>query len=110
MISVAREHLLQLVTSSTADIHYFISYTKAGTNHATPYTASGVITAATTTNLLYNNNGATGGFSYDVNYISIFNAHASASNTIKLVYDNTVNDVELYEVTLAAGERLEYSV
>ena len=110
MISIAREHLLQLVTSSTADIHYFISYTKAATNHSTPYTASGVITTATTTTILNNSTGSAGGFSFDVNYISISNAHAATSNTIKLVYDNTVNDVELYEVTLAAGERLEYSV
>lgn len=110
MIHIEKELAVKLVTSSTADIHYFLSYLKSSTNHDTPYSTSGVITTATTTTLLDNSTGSAGGFSYNVNYISISNAHASASNTIKLVYDNGTNDVELYEVTLLAGERLEYSV
>jgi len=110
MISVKRERQLQLVTSSTADIHYYISYKKTATNLETSDSTSGVITTATTTTILNNTTGSAGGYNFDVNYLSIVNAHAATSNTIKLVYDNGTNDVELCEVTLLAGERLEYSV
>ena len=109
MINIARERQLQITTSAAADIHWFASVSKRTSFDSEPLTYSGTITSATTTTIIDNTSGATGGLSAAVEFLSIRNTHATDPNTVTVIYDNGTTDIQIYKAVLLAGERMEYN-
>lgn len=100
--------VVRLVTSSTADIEYVVSYA-IGDVAAAPMTIKGadrahgtIATAATTA--LTTAPGASERF--NVTSIELRNKHASASNDLTVQFFDGTNARELIKVTLYAGEKL----
>lgn len=96
--------LVRLVTSGTADIDVNASYVDFTAPDT--FTADGqntLITTATTTTVV-----ASPGASIKRNIkgLNIRNAHASSANTVTVEHTDGTTAVELFKVTLAAGEVL----
>lgn len=98
---------LQLVTSSTADLHAHVSFVDddTSTDDMTPDGQNTIITTATTTDICA---APTGSIVRNVKAIVLRNKHASTSNDVTILIDVSATDYELFKCTLAAGEELVY--
>ena len=97
---------LKVVTSSTANIDYSVSWVDVTTTAFTPSTSEGKISTATSTTLLSAPAGST---QRQVKLITITNTHASASNTVTVQKDISGTTYQLTPATtLLAGEVLSY--
>ena len=97
---------LKVVTSSTADIDYSVSWVDVTTTAFTPSTSEGKISTATSSTLLSAPAGST---QRQVKLITITNTHASASNTVTVQKDISGTTYQLTPATtLLAGEVLIY--
>lgn len=98
---------LQLVTSSTADLHAHVSFVDddTSTDDMTPDGQNTIITTATTTDICA---APTGSIVRNIKTIHLRNKHASTSNDVTIVIDVSATDYELFKCTLAAGEELVY--
>lgn len=97
--------LVRVVTSSTADIDVqasVVDHTTA-TEVFRAKAQNTLITTATTTTIVST---PSSGDTRNVKWISIRNAHASNSNTVTVEMTDGTTAVELFKVTLAAGEVL----
>lgn len=102
----ATTEIIELATSTTADIDYSISYADITTTTFAPSTSEGKVTTATTTTILSAPAAST---QRQVKIITIRNRHASASNTIIVKKD--ISGTEYYltpSITLLAGEMAQY--
>ena len=92
---------LKVVTSSTANIDYSVSWVDVTTTAFTPSTSEGKISTATSTTLLSAPAGST---QRQVKLITITNTHASASNTVTVQKDISGTTYQLTPATtLLAG-------
>jgi hypothetical protein len=96
---------LQLVTSGTADIHVHASWMDYNGTTVTPGRTNSIITTATTTDVVAAPGAST---QRNAKAVHIRNKHAATSNTITIKHTDGTTVVELYNVTLLAGETLEY--
>lgn len=106
IILKATNEVLQIVTTSTADIDYSISYVDITTTTFTPSTSEGkIVTTATTTALA-----APAALTQrQLKLVTIFNRHASASNTVTVKKDTAGTNYNLTpNSTLLAGEMMQY--
>jgi hypothetical protein len=106
IILKATTESLQLITTTTANIDYSISYVDITTTTFTPSTNEGTIATATTTSVLSAPASST---QRQVKLITFSNRHATSSNTLtlqKLISSTTYNITPT--VTLAAGETMQY--
>ena len=100
--------ILELTTSSTADIDYYVSYVDITTTTFSPGANQGTINTATTTTILGAPLSST---QRQIKYISISNRHATASNNIVIQKDVSATNYRIAgSYTLAAGERLQVDV
>lgn len=99
--------ILELVTSSTADIDYQVNFVDVvPTTSATPDTSEGKITTATTTTIVSAPASST---TRQIKSISIRNRHASTANTVSVKKDISGTEYLLTaDVVLQAGEVLTY--
>lgn len=99
---------LELTTSSTADIDYYIAYADITTTLFTPGSVQGTINTATTTNILSAPAAST---QRQVKLITIVNRHATSSNNIIIQKDVSGSNYRVTgNYTLAAGEMLRVDV
>jgi len=99
---------LEVITSSTANITYYVSYVDITTTTFTPGASQGTISSATTTPILSAPGSST---QRQVKYVSIVNTHATASNNITVLKDISATEYRITGTyTLAAGERLQIDV
>jgi len=97
---------LQLVTTSIADVHVVVSYADTTATTFTPGVQTTAINSVTTTDILAAPAASTQRL---VKSISIVNAHASSSNTVSVVLDNSGTDFSVQkDATLSAGAELIY--
>lgn len=102
----ATTEILELATSSTADIDYSISYADITTTTFAPSTTEGKITTSTTTTILSAPAAST---QRQIKLVTIRNRHASASNDITVKKDISATEYYLTPtITLLAGEMLQY--
>ncbi len=97
--------LVRVVTSGTADIDVccsIVDHTTSGDTFAARVQNTLITTATTTTIASTPASGKIG----NVKLISIRNAHASSSNTVTVEHTDGTTAVELFKVTLQAGEHL----
>ena len=99
------DQTLELLTTTTADVHYVISYVDITASGATPGSTQGVITSATTTTILAAPASST---QRQVKFISVTNVHASTANVTTLQKDvASTNYILTPAIDLAAGESLK---
>lgn len=106
IILKATTESLQLVSTSTANLDYSVSYSDITTTTFSPSSNEGKITTATTTTILAAPAAST---QRQVKLITVANTHASASNTVsiqKLISATTY--AQTPTVTLLAGEAFQY--
>lgn len=98
---------LQLTTSSTADIDVHVSYVdkNQSTGAISESRQLTAINTAATTDIMAAPGATT---TRNAKTINIRNKHASASNTVTVIYDANGTDYELYKVNLLAGDVLNY--
>jgi len=96
---------LELVTSSAATIHVSISYIDTDTSFA-PKESNSVISSATTSTILA---APTASHNHGAKNISIFNTHATLSNTVVVQVNANNTLIELVQATLAPSESLHWS-
>lgn len=108
MIILLTSETLELVTSSTANIDYYISYVDITTTTFAPSSTQGTIASATTTTILSAPGAST---QRQIKYINIVNRHATASNNITLIKDVSATNYQITGTyTLSAGDRLQVDV
>ena len=97
--------VLQLVTSSAANIDVVASFADHASGAISPDNQKGTIATATTTTIV-----AAPGTSVQrtIRFLSVRNRHATTANTVTLRLFDGVTAYEAYKVTLAAGEGLLY--
>lgn len=111
MISLPDDNdAIRINTSAAGDVHYFLSGVNVSIANRVSRNNPGKITTATYTSVATRAGGAGGGFKSEIDFISVYNNHATDPNTIEIVFSRSGTDYILYKTTLAAGERLEYSV
>ena len=81
IILKATTEILEITTSTAADIDYSISYADITTTSFSPSTSEGKITSATSTTVLSAPSAST---QQQVKLITITNRHASTANTVLL--------------------------
>ncbi len=96
---------LELITSSTATVHVSVSYIDTNTSFA-PKESHSIISSATTTTIL---SAPASGNNHGAKNISIFNTHATASNTVIVQLNANSNLIELAQATLGPSESLQWS-
>src|SRR6185503_2162121 len=96
--------VIRAVTSGTADIDVLASWTDftPPSTFDSQNTPTLIVTATTTTLVGAPSTGTT----RNVRGLNIRNSHASSSNTVRIEFFDGTNIVELFNVTLAAGEVL----
>jgi hypothetical protein len=93
---------LELVTSSTANIDYYISFAQITSSSITIDSTQGTIASATTTTIL---SSPSGGEQYQVKLITITNRHATSSCNVTIQKDvSGTNYIIGGTYTLARGE------
>jgi hypothetical protein len=97
---------LELVTSSTATIHVSISYVDADATSYQPKEANTVVSTATTTTVLV---APTSSHQHGAKNISVFNTHATASNTVVVQLNANGTLIKLAQATLAPAESLQWT-
>ena len=97
--------LLNIITSSTANIDVHASYMDYNGSSFTPGVKNTAIVTATTTAIVNSP-----GFSVyrTVKTITIRNKHATTVNTITVIHTDGTTQVELLKITLASDEVLHY--
>lgn len=99
--------ILELLTSEATSTDYYISFVDSTSSAFTPGQSNGNIASATTTTILAAPASST---TRQVKFISIRNRSTTASQTVTIKHDTS--GTERYvtaDVTLAAGETLEYN-
>ena len=98
---------IKLLTSSTADVDYTIAFIDHSATAFTPGNSQGTIAAATTTTVLSAPAAST---QRQLKDITLRNRHASTSNTLTVIFDDSSTQ---YKVTspmlLAAGESAHWT-
>ncbi len=95
---------LELVTSSTADVDYFVSFVDITTSAFTPGSSQGTVSSATTTTITAAPASST---QRQVKLITVVNRHATSSNNVIIQKDVSATNYRLTgNYTLAAGEML----
>jgi len=106
IILKATTESLQIITTTTADIDFSVSYVDITTTSMSPSTNEGKVTTATTTAIVVAPASST---QRQVKLVTISNRHASAANTIvvqKLISSTAYNMTPT--ATLLAGETMQY--
>ena len=102
----ATTKIIELTTSSTADIDYAVSWVDATTTVFTPGDGHGTINTATTTTIVAAPAAST---QRGVKSISVFNRHATTTNTVTVKKDVSGTEYCLFKATLMAGESLQWN-
>ena len=97
---------LELITSSAATTHVSISYVDADSTTYQPKESNTVISSATTTTILA---APTTSHHHGAKNISIFNTHATLSNTVIVQLNANATLIELVQATLAPSESLQWT-
>lgn len=99
--------ILRVVTGSAADVEFDVSYADAAAGVVTlgDTTLTAGITTATTTTILASPAAST---TRKAKWISLHNNHASTSTTLRVEKFDATNAAVLKNITLLAGETLEY--
>lgn len=93
-----------MATSSSGSVDYVVSYADITTTTFTPGSADGNVTTATTTTIVAAPGAST---QRQIKFVSVFN-RGSAANGVELKYNVSGTERRIINVTLAAGEKLEY--
>lgn len=104
MLLCTGTHKIQIVTTSTADIHVHASWMDNDAGAVTPGEDNTISVTATTTDVVPAPGGS---ITRNVKGLHIANAHASAPNDVTIQHVGDVT-VQLEKVTLLAGERISY--
>ena len=102
----ATTKIIELTTSSTADIDYAVSWVDATTTVFTPGDGHGTINTATTTVIVAAPAAST---QRGVKSISVFNRHATTANIVTVKKDVSGTEYCLFKATLMAGESLQWN-
>lgn len=107
LLLLATTDKLQLVSSSAANLDVVASIQDKTTSTGAIGSASQrtAIAAATTTDIVA---APSSGIERNIVEFTVRNKHASLSNDVTVVLDANGTDYEIYKVTLAAGEVLQY--
>lgn len=97
--------LLELVTSSTADISVHASYVDKSSSGIVTGRKNTNINTATTTTVVTSPAAST---ERTIKTLHIRNKNASASNDVTVIHSDGTNDAELIKITLPAGYVLHY--
>jgi hypothetical protein len=97
--------LIQIITSTTADIYVHISYVDRSGDTITPDRKNTNISSAATTTVVTS---PTTGVQRNVQTMIIRNGHASSSNQITIVHTDGTTAVSMFQTTLAFGEFIQY--
>lgn len=95
---------LELVTTSTGEIHYLVNYADHTTTTFTSGSSLGKITTATTTTIMSAPAAST---QRQVKGITIRNTSTTTSNTVTLQVDVSGANHEIYQRVLAPGESID---
>lgn len=102
----ATNEILEVSTSSVADIDYSISYADITTSTFVPSTTEGKITTSTTTTILSAPGAST---QRQIKLITLTNRHATTASTIIVKKDIAATEYYLTpSITLLAGETVQY--
>lgn len=97
---------LELITSSAATTHVSVSYVDTGSSSFAPKENNSIISSATTTTILA---APASGQNHGAKHISVFNTHATLSNTVVVQLNANSTLIELAQAVLAPGESLQWS-
>lgn len=102
----ATTKVLEVTTSSTADTDWVVSWVDATTTAFTPGDAHGTINTVSTTIIVAAPAAST---QRGVKSISVFNRHATTTNTVTVKKDVSGTEYILFKATLMAGESLQWN-
>lgn len=102
----ATTKIIELTTSSTADTDWVVSWVDATTTAFTPGDAHGTVNTATTTTIVAAPAAST---QRGVKSISVFNRHATTTNTVTIKKDVSGTEYHLFKAVLMAGESLQWN-
>jgi hypothetical protein len=97
--------LVQVTTSSAADIDVQASWVDQTTTAFTPGRTNTLITSATTTTVVGSPAGST---QRAVTSMKVRNAHAATANTVTIIHTDGTNAPEVWKGELLAGEAVQY--
>lgn len=97
-------HSLEVVTTTTAAVDYFVSYVDYASGTVTPGSTQGAITTATTTTYVAAPGAST---QRQLRRASFRNKSTSSSNKLTFQKDVSGTNYEAYSVTLAPGESVK---
>jgi hypothetical protein len=106
LLLTSTSDLVRVVTGQTPGIDVHASWVDLASGVVTPGRTNTKITTATTTSIVGSPAAST---QRNVKTINIKNIHATNSNAITVDHTDGTNAIELYEITLLAGEMLHYS-
>lgn len=96
---------IQVVTTTTAPLEVHATYVDNNAGTITPDRDNTEITTATTTDVV---GSPASGVQRNVQTLLIRNAHASTSNVVTIRHTDGTTAVDVFSVTLAAGETIQY--
>jgi hypothetical protein len=102
----ATTKVLELTTSSTANIDYALSYVDMTTSAFTPADSQGTINTVSTTVIVAAPAAST---QRGIKSISVFNRHATTANTVTVKKDVSGTEYCLFKAVLSAGESLQWT-
>lgn len=105
MILLTSTDSLRFITSGTANVDTFASFADKDGTTVTPGNGKATVSSATTTTLVA---APASGVFRTIRYLSFRNRHASAANTITVLFTSGGTDYELKKLVLAAGEEVVY--
>lgn len=106
MLLTTASDIIQLVTSSAANIDVQANYADQTTTTFTPARLLTAISSATTTTIVGSPDAET---QRQVKSIAIYNKHASTSNTVTAQFYDGTTTVIVWKGLLLAGESVEYT-
>lgn len=105
LLLTSTSDLLRITTSSAADIKVHASWVDNAAGTITPGRTNTAISSATTTTVVASPGSST---QRTVKNLLVRNDHASTANTLTLLHTDGTTSINLYVVSLAAGESLVF--
>jgi hypothetical protein len=97
---------LELITSSSATVHVSVSYVDADSTTYQPKESNSVINTAGTTTIL---SAPASNHHHGAKNLSVFNTHATASNTVVVQLNANSTLIELAQATLGPAESMQWT-
>lgn len=105
LLLTSTSDLVRVVTSSTAPLEIHATYVDHNAGTITPGRTNTEVTTATTTTVVGSPAAST---QRNVQTLLVRNAHTSTTNDVTVLHTDGTTSVEVFKVTLAAGEVLQF--